>query len=312
MYRHLLVVFHSYLNKYLTPILAVYNLDFPLLPEKIPHPNSFTFLSSRRSQEKMKLTLTLVTLLPLLAEARPYKPKKLDHKPWSYKIAFVNAKSHLVSHSQEKREQQRYTSDIQQSPDYSRQPPLPWPPKHSHLGSPYLPQGGLSIMTDNMPSDGGAESCVDGWLECGSCPGDARCWRYKPPPADDVNEDETMDAITDPDTDLYSPSTSACPLGKCRSNSPLGPWPCGANAECVVDHCVCARGFKGSKGWSVRGYSGLQALTVWVDAGVDCSVSCDELSCAEVEQVDVCFQRIENGVVVMPGGDDDSEGGESK
>ena len=277
----------------------------------------------QESQKKMRLILTLVTVLPLLASARPYKPKKLDHKPWSYKIAFVNAKSHFVSHSQdeetrvERREQQEYTPDIQQSADYSRQaPPPPWPPNHSHLGSPYLPQGGLSIMTDNLPSDGGVESCVDGWLECESCASDARCWRHKPPPADDVNDEfanknETMDMNTDADTDLYSPSTSACPLGKCHSNPPLRPSPCGANAECVVDHCVCARGFKGSKGSSVRGYSGLQALTVWVDAGIDCSVSCDELSCAEVEQVDVCFQRIENGVVVMLGGDD-GEGGESK
>jgi hypothetical protein len=51
----------------------------------------------------------------------------------------------------------------------------------------------------------------------------------------------------------------------------------------------------------VRGFDDLSKVTVWVDRGVDCDVQCDSLSCKEVAQVDACFQRYENGVVVPAG-----------
>ena len=57
---------------------------------------------------------------------------------------------------------------------------------------------------------------------------------------------------------------------------------------------MCDRGFKGQSmhGAVVRGFDGLQAVTVWVDSGMDCDVQCDSLSCAEVEQVGPCFGKL--------------------
>ena len=253
-----------------------------------------------RKEANMQLTLPLLVIFPLLTSAHPYKPKKPDHKPWAYKIAFINAKNRFVSPPQDAirfQKRQQHTPNIQQSPDYPKLPP-PWSPEKSHLGSPYLPQGGLSIMIDNLPNYGDGENCPDAWLECGKCSSDPRCRRYNPP--DDGNA-----AYENENTDPDLPSIPPCPLHTCHPNSRSSlpsslTSSCGANAECVVDHCVCARGFKGTTG-SIRGYDDLQAVTVWVDTSVDCNVYCDELSCAEVEQVDVCFQRIEGGVVVVPG-----------
>jgi hypothetical protein len=51
----------------------------------------------------------------------------------------------------------------------------------------------------------------------------------------------------------------------------------------------------------VRGFDDLSKVTVWVDRGVDCDIPCDSLSCEEVVQVAACFQRYENGIVVIGG-----------
>ncbi|CAA9958347.1 hypothetical protein PTMSG1_01908 [Pyrenophora teres f. maculata] len=256
----------------------------------------------------MKLIYPLLAILPLLSSARPYKSKKPDQKPWAYKIAFITANNRLVSSSEDKVLLKKRQPQHQQNPPHNPKIFSPWSRKPSHPGSPYLPPGGLSIMTDNLPNFGEGEDCPDGWLECGNCPSDPQCWRYDDladDKAENADEDEKMNTEPDPS------STSPCPLKKCHTNTPGSPSSCGANADCVVNHCVCARGFKGGRE-SVRGYTDLQAVTVWVDTGVDCDVRCDELSCAEVEQVDVCFQRIEGGVIVMPGEEGDDGVGESE
>jgi hypothetical protein len=53
----------------------------------------------------------------------------------------------------------------------------------------------------------------------------------------------------------------------------------------------------------VRGFDDLSKVTVWVDVGTNCDVPCDSFSCKEVEQVNACSQRYENGVVVPAGVD---------
>lgn len=80
-----------------------------------------------------------------------------------------------------------------------------------------------------------------------------------------------------------------CPLTTCNATGG-GHRGCGKNARCVRDHCVCETGFKGGVG-SVRGFEDLQAVTVWVNGGVDCNVRCDGLGCGEVAQVASCFEK---------------------
>lgn len=96
------------------------------------------------------------------------------------------------------------------------------------------------------------------------------------------------DALTGPV--ISAPSDApVCPLRTCDNIDILSS--CGEKARCVRSHCVCDRGFKGhsSFGPVVRGVDDLQALTIWVDPGLACDVPCDDLSCAEVEQVLECF-----------------------
>jgi hypothetical protein len=57
----------------------------------------------------------------------------------------------------------------------------------------------------------------------------------------------------------------------------------------------------------VRGFDDLSKVTVWVDVGMSCNVQCDSLLCEEVEQAGACFQRYENGVVVLQGVEGESE-----
>jgi hypothetical protein len=73
---------------------------------------------------------------------------------------------------------------------------------------------------------------------------------------------------------------------------------CGANARCTRGFCVCDLGMKGNgtaEGW--RGNDGLGEVTVYNDISVDCDTACDDLSCKEVEQLDVgvCWKSADGG-----------------
>ncbi|KAF2855997.1 hypothetical protein T440DRAFT_95158 [Plenodomus tracheiphilus IPT5] len=160
--------------------------------------------------------------------------------------------------------------------------PPPWSPS-SNLGSPYPLTGvspyddsGRSEILDNEPSiETTWRTCPDSNLDCSKCPRDKRC-RHKGTPWWQVDPTITID-----DGGLVA---DVCPLTTCTA----APGACGKNAKCVREHCVCETGWKGTTG-NVRGFEGLQALTVWVDSGVDCDVKCDGWGCEEVQQVGACF-----------------------
>jgi hypothetical protein len=86
---------------------------------------------------------------------------------------------------------------------------------------------------------------------------------------------------------------SVCPVNQCKSSGVLGKYYCGANARCLNSYCQCNFGWKPAKGTPTsRGWSGLEALTVWVDDHRSgCTERCDSLSCSEVPQVQGCFDH---------------------
>lgn len=93
--------------------------------------------------------------------------------------------------------------------------------------------------------------------------------------------------------DVTASTTTAgvCPLSQCQSSGNLGNANCGPNARCIKSYCQCNLGWKpASNKQMVRGWNGLEALTVWAkttDTG--CTALCDTLSCSEVPQVKECF-----------------------
>jgi hypothetical protein len=88
------------------------------------------------------------------------------------------------------------------------------------------------------------------------------------------------------DVDDYTCPISHCDRGPLASN-------CGPHARCIKGYCQCNLGWKPESGMGMaRGWSGLEALTVWSGAASDgCLVRCDSLKCSEVLQVKGCFDR---------------------
>lgn len=102
---------------------------------------------------------------------------------------------------------------------------------------------------------------------------------------DDSDSDSTYTGI--------GTGNSVCPINECKSSGVLGKYYCGANARCLNSYCQCNLGWKPASGVPTsRGWSGLEALTVWVDdQSPGCTERCDSLSCSEVAQVQGCFDQ---------------------
>lgn len=89
---------------------------------------------------------------------------------------------------------------------------------------------------------------------------------------------------------------TTCPISHCGR----GIWPsdCGEHAHCINGYCQCVLGWKPAGGMgAVRGWTGLESLTVWSGAANEgCMERCDSLTCEEVEQYEGCFDgEVEQG-----------------
>jgi hypothetical protein len=166
--------------------------------------------------------------------------------------------------------------------------PPPWNP-FSNLDSPYpsdaapeLDDNGHSQMVDNEPPTWRACPKLD--LDCRKCPRDFRCRRPQFPDLAAGGESEAPLTIAGADIPPEDDGQGNCPLQKCDDNVSR----CGTNARCTRGFCVCDLGLKGA----FRGNDGLGAVTVYNNPGAGCEDKCDDLSCKEVEQleVDVCFR----------------------
>jgi hypothetical protein len=105
-------------------------------------------------------------------------------------------------------------------------------------------------------------------------------------------DNEDGSSSSDTDTGITA-GNSVCPVNQCQSSGVLGKYYCGENARCLSSYCQCNLGWKPASGVPMsRGWTGLEALTVWVDAySSGCTERCDNLSCSEVPQVQGCFDQ---------------------
>lgn len=102
---------------------------------------------------------------------------------------------------------------------------------------------------------------------------------------DDSNSENADTGIT--------ADNSGCSINQCQSSGVLGKYYCGRNAKCLNSYCQCNLGWKPASDVPMsRGWSGLEALTVWVDSyNSGCTERCNSLSCSEVRQVKGCFDQ---------------------
>lgn len=105
--------------------------------------------------------------------------------------------------------------------------------------------------------------------------------------------DNDDDSATNNEDAGITVGNSVCPVNQCKSSGVLEKYYCGANARCINSYCQCNFGWKPASGVPTsRGWSGLEALTVWVDDhSSGCTERCDSLSCPEVAQVHGCFDQ---------------------
>ncbi|OAL50773.1 hypothetical protein IQ07DRAFT_643993 [Pyrenochaeta sp. DS3sAY3a] len=254
----------------------------------------------------MRLAVALLALLPVLCSTRAITTKLKKRPPlhaWDYKFEYLRAKNtlhylHLPSSSSthhKRATQSEQQKDQEQEQEQEDSPPFlppPWTPD-SLTDSPYPLSGispwddsGRAQMLDNAPSLGPWPECPEKLLDCRKCPRDTRCL-YPNKPWWATPEPITPSTISNPPVFPPLPVPDAiCPLRTCGAAGAV----CGLHASCIRGHCVCRLGFKGDAavGPVVRGRSGLQAVTVWVDPGAACDVQCDTLSCGEVEVVGSC------------------------
>ncbi|KAH7385782.1 hypothetical protein BKA66DRAFT_569616 [Pyrenochaeta sp. MPI-SDFR-AT-0127] len=262
----------------------------------------------------MYLALSLLALLTQLCFANPmiqkrglFGKKKIEHRPWDYKFEYLKAKHtlHYLQSSQQSGLQKRKPQEEtlpEIDPLFNAPPnflPPPWSPV-SNLDSPYPPSGvspwddsGRAQMLDNDPGAQEWRRCPRWILDCRKCPKDPRCRRGDFPWWNPVDVLDLPDIFTGPVISapkLPGSEPEICPLRACTNADLL--TSCGEKARCVRGHCICDTGFKGTSSFGpvIRGFDDLQALTVWVDPGLACDVPCDDLSCAEVEQVRACFE----------------------
>lgn len=170
--------------------------------------------------------------------------------------------------------------------------PPPWSP-HSNLDSLYrsntdtqIDDNGRSQMIDNEPAIW--RHCPQFHLDCRKCPRDSRCRRPQFP---EIHGETSMLDVAGADIPPEDDGQSGCPLQKCDDERSA----CGRNARCTRGFCVCKAGWKGLS----RGNGGLGAVTVYNNPGTPCDEECDDLSCKEVEQLEVgaCYQDGESSGV---------------
>ena len=103
-------------------------------------------------------------------------------------------------------------------------------------------------------------------------------------PFDDENNSNDDSASTTAGNDI-------CPISQCQGSEVLNKFYCGQHARCLRSYCQCDFGWKPASNTPMaRGWTGLEALTVWVDAyDAGCTERCDSLSCSEVPQVKGCL-----------------------
>ncbi|KAL6706753.1 hypothetical protein ACN47E_005089 [Coniothyrium glycines] len=264
--------------------------------------------------------IALFSYVIIIIAASAAKDTKKVHHPYDYKIELSKAKHnlgyqdspphHLKRSAQQDEHTKLDTANNANSPDddpvddpltVSFLPPA-WSPS-STLESPYPPSGitpwndsGRSQILDNEPTIPMWRTCPAQNLDCSKCPRDQRCKRPAHPWWETSSIHNVEDALADPTRPLDSSASAVgeqqetCPLSQCNDASPF--QACGKGSRCVRNHCVCNRGFKSSATGAtknVRGYLGLQAVTVWVDPEWGCDTRCDDWSCKEVEQVPACF-----------------------
>jgi hypothetical protein len=137
----------------------------------------------------MKLTTTILALLPLTCTAHPgiqRRPKRPETHSWDYKLSFLASKNYFrpfrptIHH-----EKRQNAPPIEQGENIQFLPP-PYDPSSSHLNSPYPLSGvsayddnGRAQIFDNMPPDMQLWGpCSPDGLDCNRCPRDKRCWVY--------------------------------------------------------------------------------------------------------------------------------------
>jgi hypothetical protein len=143
------------------------------------------------------------------------------------------------------------------------------------------------------------------YFKCRKTPRAPGCRRLKNPWLLPNLEGNEMNALTGPqlwDFDDGLPevpetlptSSDVCPVDPCKVT---GPSACGLYARCVRGFCVCELGLKAddSLGVQVRGWDGLEEVTVHVQPGANCIVPCDTLACKEVAQVEGCLDSRPQG-----------------
>jgi hypothetical protein len=253
----------------------------------------------------MKSTLSLFALLSYAIFSVDAAKEEKEVHPYDFKIEYLKAKhnlGYLKAHKAPAQHFKRFAQQEDPSPDDSEITflPPPWTPS-SDLDSPYPLSGvtpwddsGRSQTLDNEPSIQLWRTCPRLNLNCKKCPRDERCRRPSQPWWDPTNIHDVESALAGPPLVTSENRKDTCPLATCSTSDPF--MACGENSKCVRNHCVCNRGFKSSATGEtpvVRGFDGLQAVTVWVDPQWGCDVPCDDLSCKEVEQVEACFGGVE-------------------
>lgn len=160
-----------------------------------------------------------------------------------------------------------------------------------------------TVATEVKRTPQGSPAYIDSntnpYFKCRKSPNAPGCRRLKKPWLMPNFEGNEMNALTGPQLwdfddglpEIPAPqptSSSACPLESCTAT---GPGACGFHARCIRNYCVCELGLKADDnlGVQVRGWNGLEEVTVHVQPQMNCVVPCDTLACREVAQAEGCL-----------------------
>jgi hypothetical protein len=144
----------------------------------------------------------------------------------------------------------------------------------------------------------GIDANTNSYFKCRKTPRAPGCRNLKNPWLMPNLEGNEMNALSGPQLwglddpipvpDNQTPSPRVCPLDPCTVT---GASACGLYARCIRGYCICELGLKATDRWGmqVRGWSGLEEVTVHVQPQANCIVTCDTLACKEVQQVKGCL-----------------------
>ncbi|KAF1956131.1 hypothetical protein CC80DRAFT_548431 [Byssothecium circinans] len=266
----------------------------------------------------MRFLLNSFIFLPLVSSSALPKehqyPRQYTTVSNSASDADLNANPILSPQDKAKKEQNI-------NPDWSPDPENIAPISLDYPISPWNDNGRSQVPENGRPP---WNVCPETYLNCEKCPRDFRCLSTSTP-SPSIDKASTsvststsrtresfstvslttsrpaspgvFDGMMHPD--LQAVTTSApsnhsqpyisslenptCPLRLCNANVP-----CGAAAWCKRGYCVCPNGRKGA-GTAFRGWSWPEALVVYVDPGVSCSLSCESIFCSEVQRARGCM-----------------------